>query len=110
MGVGDPIDAAGFALNELDKIFALNELDKITHLHVDHFGALPYVTVFGGWAGRWHKKLEIYGPSGRTREYGTAKMVEGMMMMLGWHTDAFSIFPVGKARITSALRTASWST
>lgn len=82
--------AAGFALNELDKVF-------ITHLHVDHFGALPYLVVFGGWAGRWHKNLEIYGPSGRTPEYGTAQMVEGMKAMLGWHIDAFSVFPVGKA-------------
>jgi len=81
--------AGGFALNELDKIF-------ITHLHVDHFGALPYLYMFGGWTGRWHKPLQVYGPSGRTPEYGTAKMVEGMKMMLGWHRDAFSVFPVGK--------------
>ncbi|MFV2063890.1 MAG: guanitoxin biosynthesis MBL fold metallo-hydrolase GntH [Chloroflexota bacterium] len=81
--------AAGFALNELDKVF-------ITHLHVDHFGALPYLYMFGGWAGRWHDTLKVYGPSGRTPEYGTARMVEGMKMMLGWHRDAFSVFPVGK--------------
>src|SRR5208283_3311696 len=37
--------AAGFALNELDKVF-------ITHLHIDHFGALPFLYEFGGWAGR----------------------------------------------------------
>ncbi len=82
--------AAGFALNELDKVF-------ITHLHIDHFGSLPYLYMFGGWAGRWHKTLNVYGPSGRTPEYGTAAMVEGMQQMLGWHTDAFSVFPVGQA-------------
>jgi len=81
--------ASGFALNELDKIF-------ITHLHVDHFGSLPYLYMFGGWAGRWHKPLRIFGPSGRTPEYGTAKMVEGMQMMLGWHMDAFDLFPNGQ--------------
>lgn len=81
--------AAGMSLNELDKIF-------ITHLHVDHFGALPYVYEFGGWAGRWHKNLNVIGPSGRTPEYGTATMVDGMKKMLGWHDDAFSVFPVGK--------------
>ena len=59
--------AAGFALNEIDKVF-------ITHLHVDHFGALPYLFMFGGWAGRWHDRLQVYGPSGRTEEYGTARM------------------------------------
>jgi ribonuclease Z len=42
--------SAGHALNELDKIF-------ITYLHVDHYGALPYLYIFGGWTGRWHKKL-----------------------------------------------------
>jgi len=81
--------AGGFALNELDKVF-------ITHLHVDHFGSLPYLYMFGGWSGRWHKPLRVFGPSGRTPEYGTATMVEGMQKMLGWHMDAFSVFPVGE--------------
>jgi ribonuclease Z len=81
--------AGGLALNELDKVF-------ITHLHIDHFGSLPYLYMFGGWAGRWHERLKVYGPSGRTPEYGTEKMVEGMKAMLGWHRDAFSVFPVGQ--------------
>jgi len=75
--------AGRVALNQLKRVF-------ITHLHLDHFGALPYVYMFGTWAGGWHEPLRVYGPSGRTPEYGTAKMVEGMKMMLGWHRDAFS--------------------
>lgn len=91
IGEGSPANyiAAGFALNELKDVF-------ITHLHVDHFGGLPYLWMFGTWAGGWHDNLRVYGPSGRTPEYGTAKMVEGMKMMTGWHRDAFSVFPVGK--------------
>ncbi len=91
IGEGSPANyiAAGFALNELKDIF-------ITHLHVDHYNALPYVWMFGTWAGGWHDNLRVYGPSGRTPEYGTAKMVEGMKMFTGWHRDAFSVFPVGK--------------
>ncbi|GGZ91775.1 hypothetical protein GCM10007028_32760 [Algibacter mikhailovii] len=81
--------AAGVALNQLKHVF-------ITHLHVDHFGALPYLWMFGTWAGGWHQPLTVHGPSGRTPEYGTKTMVEGMKMMLGWHRDAFSVFPVGK--------------
>jgi ribonuclease BN (tRNA processing enzyme) len=81
--------AAGIALNQIDKVF-------ISHLHVDHFGSLPYLWMFGTWGGGWHQSLNVYGPSGRTEKYGTAKMVEGMKMMLGWHQDAFSVFPVGK--------------
>ncbi|RLA50211.1 MAG: MBL fold metallo-hydrolase [Gammaproteobacteria bacterium] len=81
--------AARVALNQINHVF-------ITHLHVDHFGSLPYLWMFGTWAGGWHEQLTVHGPSGRTPEYGTAKMVEGMKMMLGWHTDAFSVFPVGK--------------
>jgi len=59
--------ASGFALNEFDKVF-------ITHLHIDHFGSLPYMYEFGGWAGRWDRVFNVYGPSGRTPEYGTAAM------------------------------------
>ncbi|MGA3318140.1 MAG: guanitoxin biosynthesis MBL fold metallo-hydrolase GntH [Candidatus Korobacteraceae bacterium] len=81
--------ASGFALNEFDKVF-------ITHLHIDHFGSLPYMYEFGGWAGRWDKVFNVYGPSGRTPEFGTAAMVKGMKQMLAWHDDAFSVFPVGK--------------
>jgi ribonuclease BN (tRNA processing enzyme) len=81
--------AGGHALNELKHVF-------ITHLHVDHYGALPYLWAFGTWGGGWHENLNVYGPSGRTPEYGTEKLVEGMKMMMGWHTDAFSVFPVGK--------------
>jgi len=81
--------AAGVALNQLKNVF-------ITHLHVDHYGALPYLWMFGTWSGGWHENLTVHGPSGRTPEYGTAKMVEGMKMMTNWHRDAFSVFPVGK--------------
>ncbi len=81
--------AARVALNQIEHVF-------ITHLHVDHFGSLPYLWMFGTWAGGWHVPLTVHGPSGRTPEYGTKTMVEGMKMMLGWHRDAFSVFPVGK--------------
>jgi ribonuclease BN (tRNA processing enzyme) len=81
--------ASGIALNEIKKVF-------ITHLHVDHFGALPYVWMFGTWAGGWHENLRVWGPSGRTPEYGLNRMIEGMKIMTGWHRDAFSVFPVGK--------------
>lgn len=81
--------AARVALNEINHVF-------ITHLHVDHFGSLPYLWMFGTWAGGWHEQLTVHGPSGRTPEYGTKAMVDGMRKMLGWHIDAFSVFPVGK--------------
>jgi ribonuclease Z len=81
--------AARVSLNQIKHVF-------ITHLHVDHFGSLPYLWMFGTWAGGWHEPLTVHGPSGRTPEYGTKTMVEGMRMMLGWHRDAFSVFPVGK--------------
>jgi ribonuclease Z len=80
--------ASGISLNELTKVF-------ITHLHVDHFGSLPYLYEFGGWNGRWHEPLTVYGPSGAKEEYGTKWMVDGMLKMLNWHTDAFDVFPAG---------------
>ena len=76
-------------------LIRLNTDIFITHLHVDHFGSLPYLYEFGGWAGRWHEPLTVYGPSGADEEYGTKWMVDGMLKMLNWHKDAFDVFPSG---------------
>ena len=66
----------------------------ITHLHVDHYGELPYIYAFSAWMGRW-KPLRVTGPSGRTPENGTQAMIEGMKKMTHWHTDSFNLFPIG---------------
>jgi len=79
---------AGVAINQLNDIF-------LSHLHVDHFGSLPWVYAFGAWAGRWHEPFRITGPSGRTEKDGVAYMVEGMKQMMHWHREAFSVFPTG---------------
>ncbi len=80
--------ASGIPINKLNDIF-------LSHLHVDHFGSLPWVYAFGAWAGRWHEPLRITGPSGRTEKDGVAYMVEGMKQMMHWHREAFSVFPTG---------------
>ena len=33
----------------------------LTHLHVDHYGELPYLFAFAPWAARW-KPLRVHGP------------------------------------------------
>jgi len=80
--------ASGIPINKLNDIF-------LSHLHVDHFGSIPWVYAFGAWAGRWHEPLRITGPSGRTEKDGLAYMVEGMKQMMHWHREAFSVFPTG---------------
>lgn len=81
--------ACRLSLNELNNIF-------ITHLHVDHFGSLPYLYMFSAWGGRWHEPLRVTGPSGRTEKDGVAYMIDGMKRMLHWHRDAFDLFPIGE--------------
>ena len=66
----------------------------LTHLHVDHYGDLPYLYGFAPWTGRW-KPLRLYGPSGRTQDLGTKAMAEGLEEMAHWHSKAFSGVPVG---------------
>jgi ribonuclease BN (tRNA processing enzyme) len=66
----------------------------ITHLHVDHYGELPYIYAFSAWMGRW-KPLRVHGPSGRTPQDGVKHMIDGMKMMTHWHTDSFNLFPIG---------------
>ncbi len=66
----------------------------LTHLHVDHYADLPYLFAFAPWMGRW-KPLRVHGPSGRTPEFGIKAMIEGMKMMTRWHTNSFSVLPMG---------------
>ncbi len=66
----------------------------LTHLHVDHYGELPYLFAFAPWVGRW-KPLRVHGPTGRTPEFGTKAMIKGMKEMTKWHWTAFGICPVG---------------
>jgi hypothetical protein len=42
--------AAGVPFNQINDIF-------LTHLHWDHVASVPYVFIFGGWAGRWHEPI-----------------------------------------------------
>ena len=66
----------------------------LTHLHVDHFGELPYLYGFAPMLMRW-KPLRVTGPSGRKPEFGTAAMVKSMQQMCAWHTQSFKAVPVG---------------
>ena len=66
----------------------------ITHLHVDHFGELPYIYAFSPWMGRW-KPLRVTGLSGRTPNDGIKAMIEGMKKMTHWHIESFNEFPIG---------------
>ena len=81
--------AAGVPLNRLNDIF-------LTHLHWDHVATVPYVYMFGAWAGRWHETFRITGPSGTKPEYGVRYMMDRMKEMLTWHRDSFDESPIGK--------------
>ena len=81
--------AAGVPLNRLNDVF-------LTHLHWDHVADVPYIYMFGAWAGRWHEPLRIAGPSGTKPEYGVRYMMDRMKEMLTWHRASFDQSPIGQ--------------
>ncbi len=64
----------------------------ITHLHVDHFGDLPYLWQFAPFNGRW-TPLRVIGPSGRTKDLGTQAMCEHLQKMGAW-TSQWAVGPM----------------
>ena len=64
------------SFNKLNKVF-------ISHLHLDHMGDLDALYV-GGWVSQRTIPLEVYGPSGRGKKFGTAYAIEHMQEMFNW--------------------------
>ncbi|MDD5319449.1 MAG: guanitoxin biosynthesis MBL fold metallo-hydrolase GntH [Methylococcales bacterium] len=65
----------------------------LTHLHIDHFGDLPYLWQFAPFNGRW-TPLRVIGPSGRTPELGTKAMCEHLKKMGAWTALFFTGMPM----------------
>jgi ribonuclease Z len=72
----------------LDKVF-------LSHLHTDHMG-----DILGLWAGGWTagrpNALRVWGPSGATKEMGTAYAMEHFLKFVNWDkmTREYKITPV----------------
>ena len=67
----------------------------LSHLHTDHWGDLSSIWA-GGWTSGRPVPLEIWGPSGREPEMGTAYAVEHFLKANNWdfQTRAFEITPI----------------
>ncbi len=67
----------------------------LSHLHTDHWGDLDSLWA-GGWTSGRPVPLEVWGPSGQTKEMGTAHAIEGFLQANNWdyQTRAFKISPV----------------
>ena len=75
-GSAERISSLQIPYNYLDKVF-------IGHLHTDHFGALHDLFIGGALMGR-NVPLRVWGPSGATKELGTAYALDRMQEMLTW--------------------------
>lgn len=67
----------------------------ISHLHTDHWGDLDALWA-GGWTAGRPVPLEVWGPSGREEDMGTAYAIEGFKRAYNWdfETRSFAISPI----------------
>jgi ribonuclease Z len=67
----------------------------ISHLHTDHWGDLDSLWA-GGWTAGRPVPLEVWGPSGQSKEMGTAHAIDGFLQAFNWdyQTRAYKISPV----------------
>jgi ribonuclease Z len=78
-GSAERLAAMQIPYNYIDKVF-------IGHLHSDHFGDLDALYC-GGIVANRVVPLNIWGPSGKTPEYGTKAAMDAMEDMLKWDID-----------------------
>jgi ribonuclease Z len=79
-GSAERISAMKIPYDYLDKVF-------IGHLHSDHFGDLGDLWI-GGVIGNRIKPLRVWGPSGRTPEFGTKYALDHMQKMFTWDSGS----------------------
>jgi ribonuclease Z len=79
-GSSERLSALKIPYDFLDKVF-------IGHLHSDHFGDLGDLWI-GGVIGNRIKPLRVWGPSGRTPEYGTKYALDHMEKMFTWDSGS----------------------
>ena len=67
----------------------------LSHLHTDHWGDLDALWA-GGWTSGRPVPLEVWGPSGQSRDMGTAHAIEGFLQAFNWdyQTRAYKITPL----------------
>ena len=75
-GAAERISSLQIPYNFLNKVF-------IGHLHTDHFGSLHDLFIGGALMGR-NVPLQVWGPSGPSKELGTAYALDHMQKMLTW--------------------------
>jgi ribonuclease Z len=75
-GAAERISSLQIPYNYLNKVF-------IGHLHTDHFGSLHDLFIGGALMGR-NEPLQVWGPSGPSKELGTAYALDHMQKMLTW--------------------------
>jgi len=79
-GSSERLSALKIPYDYLDKVF-------IGHLHSDHFGDLGDLWI-GGVIGNRIKPLRVWGPSGKTPEFGTKYALEHMEKMFTWDSGS----------------------
>jgi len=67
----------------------------LSHLHTDHWGDLDSLWA-GGWTSGRPVPLEVWGPSGQTKDMGTAHAIENFLQANNWdyQTRAYKITPI----------------
>ena len=81
--------ALGVPYSRMDKVL-------LTHLHGDHMSDLVTIYCFGPATDR-KTALNVWGPSGDTRNEGTWFFCKNLLEMAKWHRESFSFLPTGYA-------------
>ena len=72
-------------LNSASKVF-------LSHLHTDHVGDMPTLVWSLGKSGR-NVPVELWGPSGATKELGTQSYAKHLMLAHAWDSEAMKEHP-----------------